>query len=505
MSNLAANLVVTAHEYGDRPAVQLDEHVLTYEQLYEQASAVAGDLRARGVHPGDRVGLVLPNVPAYPVVFYGALLAGAVAVPMNPLLSAREIEYYLTDSGAALVYGLNGSDTVVAAAAEKVGTRSVLVPASGPISLSGNPIHEATDRSKDDTAVILYTSGTTGQSKGAELTHRNMSTNAATTVDTLINVGPEDVLLGCLPLFHVFGLTCGLNAAVKAGALLTLVPRFVAAKALQVLARDRVTVLGGVPTMYAAMLHSPESDNTDMSALRTCIAGGAPMPVEILKAFEQKFNCEIYEGYGLSETAPIACFNHPGHQRRPGTIGIPVRGCELRIVDDNGEDTPDGVPGEVAIRGENLMKGYWNRPEATAEAIPDGWFRTGDIATHDSDGYYTIVDRKKDLISPGWVQRLSSGGRGGSLRASRCRRGSGHRHQTRGSRGGDRRGRGTQTWHAGRSRRTESLRPRSTCCLQVPARTVVRRLLAQGRDRQDPSAESGAAQLDKVSAVSLSA
>lgn len=401
MSNLAANLVVTAHEYGDRPAVQLDEHVLTYEQLYEQASAVAGDLRARGVHPGDRVGLVLPNVPAYPVVFYGALLAGAVVVPMNPLLSAREIEYYLTDSGAALVYGLNGSDTVVAAAAEKVGTRSVLVPASGPISLSGNPIHEATDRSKDDTAVILYTSGTTGQSKGAELTHRNMSTNAATTVDTLINVGPEDVLLGSLPLFHVFGLTCGLNAAVKAGALLTLVPRFVAAKALQVLARDRVTVLGGVPTMYAAMLHSPESDNTDMSALRTCIAGGAPMPIEILKAFEQKFNCEIYEGYGLSETAPIACFNQPGHQRRPGTIGIPVRGCELRIVDDYGEDTPDGVPGEVAIRGENLMKGYWKRPEATAEAIPDGWFRTGDIATRDSDGYYTIVDRKKDLIIRG--------------------------------------------------------------------------------------------------------
>ncbi len=401
MTNLAANLVTTAHEYGRRPAVKLDEYILSYRQLHRQAAAVAGDLRAHGVLPGDRVGLMLPNVPAYPVLFYGALLAGAVAVPMNPLLNAREVEYYLADSGMTVVYGLDSSYAVVAAAAAKVGIRSVSVPATGPIELSGSLIHDATVRTDDDTAVILYTSGTTGKPKGAELTHRNLSTNAATTVDTLINVGPEDVILGCLPLFHVFGLTCGLNAAVKAGALLTLVPRFDAAKALEVVSRDRVTVLEGVPTMYSAMLHSSDADDTDMSSLRTCITGGAPMPVEILKAFEKKFACEIYEGYGLSETAPIACFNQPGRQRRPGTIGIPVRGCALRIVGENGEDIPDGVPGEIAIRGENVMKGYWNRPEATAEAIPDGWFRTGDIATRDGDGYYTIVDRKKDLIIRG--------------------------------------------------------------------------------------------------------
>lgn len=401
MSNLAANLVATARKYGDRPAVKLDEDVLSYTELHQRASAVAGDLRAHGVLPGDRVGLILPNVPAYPVLFYGALLAGAIAVPMNPLLSAREVEYYLADSAMTVVYGLDSSDATVSAAAAKVGIRSVVVPATGPINLSGSPIHDAIARTDDDTAVILYTSGTTGKPKGAELTHRNMSSNAATTVDTLINVGANDVILGCLPLFHVFGLTCGLNAAVKAGALLTLVPRFEAAKALEVVARDRVTVLEGVPTMYAAMLHSPDADAADMSSLRTCITGGAPMPVEILRAFERKFDCEIYEGYGLSETAPIACFNQPGHQRRPGTIGIPVRGCTLRIVGDDGEDLADGVPGEIAIQGENLMKGYWNRPEATAEAIPDGWFRTGDIATRDSDGYYTIVDRKKDLIIRG--------------------------------------------------------------------------------------------------------
>jgi len=401
VTNLAANLVATAHEYGDRPAVRFDEYVLSYRQLHHQASAVAGDLRAHGVLPGDRVGLMLPNLPAYPVLFYGALLAGAVAVPMNPLLNAREVEYYLTDSGTTVVYGLDSGDAVVAAAAAKVGIRSVSVSATGPKELSGSPIREVTGRTDDDTAVILYTSGTTGKPKGAELTHRNLSTNAATTVDTLIKVGPEDVILGCLPLFHVFGLTCGLNAAVKAGALLTLVPRFEATKALEVVSRDRVTVLEGVPTMYAAMLHSPDADDADMSSLRTCITGGAPMPVEILNAFEKKFDCEIYEGYGLSETAPIACFNQPGRQRRPGTIGIPVRGCALRIVGDHGEDVPDGLPGEIAIQGENVMKGYWNRPEATAEAIPDGWFRTGDIATRDADGYYTIVDRKKDLIIRG--------------------------------------------------------------------------------------------------------
>ncbi|GAA1085807.1 long-chain-fatty-acid--CoA ligase [Pseudonocardia alni] len=401
VSNLAENLVAAAADYGDRPAVKLDEYLLSYRQLHRQAAAVAGDLRARGVQQGDRVGLMLPNVPAYAVLFYGILLTGAVAVPMNPLLKSREVEYYLNDSGMTLVYGLDGSDAVAPAVATKVGIQSVLVPPTGPTNLSGDPVLEATDRADDDTAVILYTSGTTGRPKGAELTHRNMSTNVATTVDTLIEVGPDDVILGCLPLFHVFGLTCGLNAAVRAASLLTLVPRFDAARVLQVMARDRVTVLEGVPTMYAAMLHSPDAGDMETSSLRTCIAGGAAMPVEILRAFEEKFACEIYEGYGLSETAPIACFNQPGRERRPGTIGIPVRGCRMRLVDDDGADTPYGEPGEIAIQGENLMKGYWKRPEATAKAIPDGWFRTGDIATRDRDGYYTIVDRKKDLIIRG--------------------------------------------------------------------------------------------------------
>ena len=401
MTNLAANLVDAANEHADRPAVRLDDATLTYADLHRAAAAVAGDLVARGIEPGDRVGLVLPNIPAYPILFYGALYAGAVVVPMNPLLKSREVEYYLKDSGMSLVFGWDGGGDAVPQGAEAVGIPSVMVGALGPSESDGDAVDTPVERADDDTAVILYTSGTTGQPKGAELTHHNLHSNARTTVTALVQTGPDDVVMGCLPLFHVFGLTCGLNAAVIAGACLTLIPRFDAGKALEVVARDKVTVFEGVPTMYAGMLHHADADSADMSSLRTCITGGSAMPVEILNSFEKAFGCEIFEGYGLSETAPVASFNQPGHERKPGTIGFPVPGCEMRVVDDDGNDVEDGDPGEIAIRGENVMKGYWGRPDATAEAIPDGWFRTGDIATKDGDGYYTIVDRKKDLIIRG--------------------------------------------------------------------------------------------------------
>ncbi|MEN3300787.1 long-chain fatty acid--CoA ligase [Pseudonocardia sp.] len=403
MTNLAANLIATAEKYGDRPAVRLDDHVLTYSDLHSAAAAVAGTLRSRGISPGDRVGLVLPNVPAFPILFYGALLAGATVVPMNPLLKAREVEYYLNDSGMSMVFGWDGGGDVVPAAAEAVGITGVVVSALGPSAeqLEGEPITTPVERDDTDTAVILYTSGTTGQPKGAELTHRNLDTNAHMTVDTLIEITSDDVIMGCLPLFHVFGLTCGLNAAVVSGSCLTLLPRFDGGKALEMVGRDKVTVFEGVPTMYAGMLHHANAGSADMSSLRTCITGGSAMPVEILKAFEQKFGCQVLEGYGLSETSPVASFNQPGRERKPGSIGFQVRGCEMRLVDDDGNDVGPDTPGEIAIRGENVMKGYWGRPEATAEAIPDGWFRTGDIATKDADGYYFIVDRKKDLIIRG--------------------------------------------------------------------------------------------------------
>jgi long-chain acyl-CoA synthetase len=250
--------------------------------------------------------------------------------------------------------------------------------------------------------VILYTSGTTGRPKGAELTHDNLVSNARTTMTTLLELHPDDVIMGCLPLFHVFGLTCALNASVLAGSCLTLLPRFEGGTALEIIQRDRVTVFEGVPTMYAAMLYHPDRESFDVSTLRACCTGGSAMPVEVLRGFEREFGCILMEGYGLSETSPVVSFNHPDRERKPGSIGTPVRGVEMRLVDSNGADVADpGGVGEITIRGENVMKGYWGRPDATAEAIPDGWFRTGDLATRDADGYYFIVDRKKDLIIRG--------------------------------------------------------------------------------------------------------
>lgn len=406
MSNLADNLVRTAQQRPEHPAIRLGDQVLTYRGLLHSAAGVAGWLGDHGVQPGDRVAVMMPNVPAFPVHFYGALLAGAVVVPMNPLLKTREVEYYLRDSGARVLFVAEGVGDEPAKAAAAVGVDLVEVGVLGrePGGGAGDELPSAQPRDPSDTAVILYTSGTTGQPKGAELTHANLATNAATTAATLTGIGPDDVQMGCLPLFHVFGLTCGLNAGVVAGACLTLLPRFDAAAALRTIAEHGVTVFLGVPTMYAAMLQAADGADiadVDVSGLRTCVSGGAALPVEVLKAFESTFGCAILEGYGLSETSPVACFNHPDRERKPGSIGTPVAGVELRLVAADGGPVPVGRVGEIAIRGENLMKGYWGMPDATAEAVPDGWLRTGDLARQDQDGYYYIVDRKKDLIIRG--------------------------------------------------------------------------------------------------------
>jgi long-chain acyl-CoA synthetase len=249
--------------------------------------------------------------------------------------------------------------------------------------------------------VILYTSGTTGRPKGAELTHANLARNAAVTATTLLRLEPGDVVMGCLPLFHSFGQTCGLNAAVGAGASLTLLARFDPGKALEVIQRDQVTVFEGVPTMYVALLNHPGRGDADVGSLRLCVSGGAALPVEVLRGFEAAFGCIILEGYGLSETSPVASFNHPDRDRKPGSIGTPIEGVELRLVGLDGGDVAAGEVGEIAVRGHRLMKGYWAREEATREAIPDGWLRTGDLARQDTDGYFFIVDRKKDLIIRG--------------------------------------------------------------------------------------------------------
>jgi long-chain acyl-CoA synthetase len=348
-------------------------------------------------------------VPAFPIVFFGALGAGAVVVPMNPLLKSREIAYYLGDSGARVLFTWPSAADEGAKGAAEAGVQVIEVPepALGTL-LAGRVAARWAEPAAGDDAVILYTSGTTGRPKGAELTHANLYRNAELTAVTLLRNGPDDVVMGCLPLFHVFGLTCGLNAALFGGSSLTLLPRFDPGQALQIIGRDKVTIFEGVPTMYAAMLHHLDGAQADVSSLRLCVSGGAALPVEILRGFEQAFHCMILEGYGLSETSPVASFNHPDQVRKPGSIGTPIVGVRMRVVDDAGADVPAGEVGEIVIAGHNIMRGYWRNPEATAAAMirgggkaGGGWFRTGDLARVDEDGYFYIVDRKKDVIIRG--------------------------------------------------------------------------------------------------------
>jgi long-chain acyl-CoA synthetase len=400
--SLAAILIDSAQRDPDHVAIQLDDIALTYAQLADATEHIAGLLGAHGFEPGDRVGLMLPNVPYFPICYYGILRAGGVVVPMNVLLKQREVGFYLGDSGAKLLFAWHGFAADARAGADAAGARCIPVaPGQFEREVGAAPAVGGLSGAADgDTAVILYTSGTTGTPKGAELTHANLARNCAAAAG-LFDLGPDAVTLGALPLFHSFGQTCGMNATVHAGGTLTLIPRFEAAKALEVIQRDHVNVFEGVPTMYGAMLHAPGRDGFDTSSLELCASGGSAMPVELMRAFEQAFGCKILEGYGLSETSPVASFNHPDRERKPGSIGTPIEGVQMRVVDDDGVELAGGEVGEIVIRGHNVMKGYWRRPEATAEAIRDGWFHSGDMARVDEDGYFFIVDRKKDMIIRG--------------------------------------------------------------------------------------------------------
>jgi long-chain acyl-CoA synthetase len=321
--NLASIVLRSAHTHADRAALRHGDEVMPYRQLDRDGAGVAGLLRERGVRPGDRVGIMLPNTPEFAVIYYGVLRAGGIVIPMNQLLKARE------------------------------------------------------------------------------LTHANLAANTEIMGADLLALTPDDVIFGGLPLFHAFGQTCTLNTAVAAGACLTLLPRFYPGEALRILDEHRVTIFAGVPTMYTALLHLPDRDQYAVPRLRLSFSGGAALPVEVLKGFETAFGCAVLEGYGLSETSPVASFNHPDRQRKPGSIGTPISGVEMKVVDADGAEAPPGEPGEIVIRGHNVMRGYWRRPEATAAAIQGGWFHTGDIGRVDEDGYFFIVGRQKDLIIRG--------------------------------------------------------------------------------------------------------
>jgi long-chain acyl-CoA synthetase len=402
-TNLATILTDTAQEHGDRVAIKLDDTEVTYTQLDQGSALFAGLLKEKGIGAGDRVGIMLPNVPYFAIAYYGVLRAGGVVVPMNVLLKGREVGFYLSDPEAKAVFAWHDFAEAAEQGASDAGDVEVIPVVPGEFEkllAAADPVTEVAERDGSDTAVILYTSGTTGKPKGAELSHDNMMRNAEIATQ-LGEVSADDVLLGALPLFHSFGQTCGLNASVRTGSCLSMIPRFDPGKALEIIERDKVTLFQGVPTMYTALLNFDGRDDVDTSSLRLCMSGGSAMPVEIMRGFEEAFGCKVLEGYGLSETSPVASFNHPDRDRKPGSIGTPIEGVEMKVVDEDGKDVDQGEVGEIVIKGHNVMKGYYKRDEATAESIKDGWFSSGDMAKIDEDGYFFIVDRKKDMIIRG--------------------------------------------------------------------------------------------------------
>jgi long-chain acyl-CoA synthetase len=402
-TNLASTLSATAARDAAAPAVRLGERTLTYGELDDGSARVATLLREHGLQPGDRVGVMLPNVPEFPLAYYGVLRAGGIVVPMNVLLKRREISFYLEDSGAKLLLAWHGFLDDARAGAEDAGTVLIGVEPEefGATLAALEPAPEIAEVDAEDTAVILYTSGTTGKPKGAELSHRNLDENSEIISRTTLQISAGDVVLGALPLFHTFGQTVAMNASVRVGAVLTLVAKFDPGEALATIERDGVTHFYGVPTMYGAMLHHPEREKFDTSTLRLCKTGGASMPVEVLHGFEDAFGTELIEGYGLSETSPVASSGHPGQVRKPGSIGTPIEKVEMKIFDENDAEVPTGEVGEIVIRGHNIMKGYWGRDDATAEAMRGGWFHSGDMGREDEDGFFFVVDRKKDMIIRG--------------------------------------------------------------------------------------------------------
>ena len=399
--NLGTVLAHSARERPEAPVLRLGDRVLSYADLDRGARGIAASLRQRGIEPGDHVALMVPNVPEFTLAYFGVLYAGCTVVPLNVLLSAPEVAYHLRDSESKLLIAHPLFGKPAAEGAGEAGVTVVEADSDLPQMAASEPVDSPYRTSGDDTAVILYTSGTTGKPKGAELTHSNLLLNCSAVVPRLLPLGPDDVALATLPLFHSFGQTCIQNAMISVGGSFTLLPRFTPGDALEIMQRDRVTLFAGVPTMYFAILNHDGGESYDLSSLNYCMAGGAAMPVDVMRAFEEKYPVKILEGFGLSETSPVASFNALDKPRNPGSIGYPVWGVEMRIVDDANAEVPDGERGEICIRGHNIMKGYFRRPEATKEAIRDGWFHSGDIGIRDADGSYRIVDRKKDMIIRG--------------------------------------------------------------------------------------------------------
>jgi long-chain acyl-CoA synthetase len=411
--NLAVILRESAAVSPDKPVVVYDGGHMTYAQVDALSDQLAAGLQEHGLRPGDAVGLQLPNLPQFLVAYFGILKAGAVVVPMNVLLKAPEVAFYLGDSNARAFITWAGVLHDAAKGAAEAGVTEVFVVGDAPDTQATMPfarllVTPATGerpfvaREPTGTAVIIYTSGTTGRPKGAELTHFQLYMNADIP-GRRFDVREDDVIITVLPLFHVFGLSSILNIAVRFGCTMSLLPRFDAGTVLAAIQQHRATIFEGVPTMFMALLQHPQLDQYDVASLRVAISGGAAIPAQVLDAFEDRFGVVILEGYGLSETASTTTFNRSATERRPYSVGKPIWGVELQVWDIEGRPLPPGRDnvGELVTRGFHVMKGYLNSPEATAEAFAGGWLHTGDLGYVDDDGFVFIVDRKKELIIRG--------------------------------------------------------------------------------------------------------
>jgi long-chain acyl-CoA synthetase len=404
-------LAQSASRFPDRLAIVFRDRSLTYAALQRLALGAAGALRGAGIHHGDRVVLMSPNLPEFGVGYLGILMAGGIVVPLNPLLKDEEVRYVLEDSGAAAMVGVGMSLPSLQAARAGLGRPCPILTldgstegGAGDLVMGGAPNGLAAraptpSGRADDVAVCLYTSGTTGRPKGALLSHENLIANLES-FRAVLHVTDADVFLAVLPLFHAYGATVLLLEPLSVGATVVVEPRFIPDAILRAIAHHRVTLFAGVPSMYAVLAATPRPD-LDFSAWRLCISGGAPLPVAVAEAFEAKYGLPIYEGYGPTECAPVLTVNPPFGTRKLGSVGPAIPRVELRVVDDRGEPLPPGEVGEIVARGPNVMQGYLNRPAETAEALRGGWYHTGDLGRVDDDGYYYIVDRKTDLILVG--------------------------------------------------------------------------------------------------------
>jgi long-chain acyl-CoA synthetase len=419
--NLSSQLHETAKRVPHKPAYYFQDQPSTYAELDGAITKFASGLEKLGVKKGDHVGLLLGNSPFFVIGMYGALRLGATVIPINPIYTPDEIGYILNNGDVTTVIALDllvplaekmhhtlpkVEHYIVCETPQGKGTSNsqlsihTKLKSFSEIVALGQLSFQVPEVEEDDVALILYTSGTTGKPKGAMLTHKNLYSNARD-VGIYLHMNEDDRVITTLPMFHVFCLTVCLNAPLLSGATILIDPKFSPKEIFRLVKKYEATVFAGVPTMYNFLYQYPEGEPKDLQSLRLCISGGAAMPVALLKSFEEKFKVVISEGYGLSEAAPVTCFNPLDRPRKAGSIGQSIVHVENKIVNELGEEVPVGQSGELIVRGPNVMKGYYKMPEETAATIRDGWLYTGDMAMMDEEGYFYIVDRKKDLIIVG--------------------------------------------------------------------------------------------------------